>query len=105
MRSFCCRYCLDGIYAELIIDHLHLLGFLDGEWACVESQEDAVLDDDLASPLNGDTWWWKMTEGGGFQKKVFDILNSDLKSQDYDKSDYSNRSLIHSTLWQKIIPM
>ena len=81
MGSFSGRYCLDGIDTELVVDHLHLLCFLYSNRPGVEPQKNTVLDGDLASPLNSDAAWRQVSEGGGLQQEVLDILYSNLKSQ------------------------
>ena len=40
---------LDGVDAELVVDHLHLLGRLDGDGACRDPPEVVVSDDQLVS--------------------------------------------------------
>ena len=79
MRSIRCRHSFDSINTHLIVDHLHLLSLGDSDTAGVHPQEDAVLDDHLYSLLNYHTFWRKMTKGGGFQQKEFDIVNTNLE--------------------------
>ena len=79
MRTIRGRDCLDGIQTELVVDDLHPFGLTHGDGAGVHPQEDAVLDDHLYSLLNYHTFWRKMTKGGGFQQKEFDIVNTNLE--------------------------
>ena len=55
---------LNGVDADFIVDHLHLLGLTDGDGAGIHSEEDTIPDYDLAGLLYNNTGWWEMAEGG-----------------------------------------
>ena len=63
MGPFTGGYRLDSIYAQFIVDDLHLFGLLDLDRPRGQPEKDAVLDDDLAGPLNSDTVWWEVAKG------------------------------------------
>ena len=83
MRTIRGRDCLDGVEAELVVDHRDPLGLADGDGAGVHPQEDAVSDDHLAGLLYDQAGGREMGEGRGFHEEELDVTETNLEIREW----------------------